>query len=364
MTVPNTLQDIITKVRRITGRPSQTQIADSDILNYINTFYLYDMPAHLKMESLRVNYQFTTTANIPAYDFPTGLYLTEMPPVYIGGYQSYMTQSRENFFRINPELNFLQQSVAIGNGTNGSGLGNNYAGFLTQTPIVPGFKQNPPGAYSVSNVGTFTDTPAKQINWNVIFSALGAPNAISGISPSITLIDDGQGNLFDPSDASTVVAGARGTINYITGAFNITNFISPIPASNAINCQYVPYVASRPQSAVFFQDQVLLYPIPDQAYTVSFEAYQLPTAFMATQTSKTPQVNDWWQMLAYGAADKIFTDMGDFDNAQKFRPLLDEQMRLCLRRTIVEMTSERTSSIYTEQTAIGQYPFGNIFSGF
>lgn len=360
MTVPNTLGDIITKVRRITARPSASQISDSEIVNYINTFYLYDMPAQLKMESLRVNFQFTTTANIPAYDFPTSLYLTAMPPIFIGGYQSYLTQSRENFFRINPELNFLQQSIYTGDGTNGSG-GTYTGNFLTQTPILPGFKQNPPGAYSDSNV---TDIAAKFINWNVIVSGLGTPDPISGIAPSVTLIDDGQGNLFDPTDTSTVPANARGTVDYMTGALTITNFISAIPTGNPINVQYVPYVASRPQTAVFYQDQILLYPIPDQAYIVSFEAYQLPSAFLAGVNSTTPQVNDWWQMLAYGAADKIFSDSGDFENMQKFRPLLDEQMRLALRRTIVQQTSERTATIYTEQTQFPSYPFGNIFSGF
>lgn len=357
-TLPNTLADIRTKIRRITARPSSVQISDAEIDKYINTFYVYDMPEHLKMESLRYAYQFTTTANIPVYDFPTDLYLTAMPPVYIGGYQSYMTQSRANFFRINPSLNFLQQQVYTGNGTFGPYTGQ----FLTNTPIVPGFKPNPPGAYSDSTV---TDIAAKFVNWNVVVSALGAPDATSGISPSITLIDDGQGNLFDPTDTGTLPAFKRGTVNYLTGAIDITTFASVIPTGNAINVQYIPYVASRPQSCVFFQDQIILYPIPDQAYTVSFEAYKFPTAFLGNApTTETAQLKEWWQLLAYGAADKIFSDNADMENMAKFRPLLDEQMNLCLRRTIVQQTSERTSTIYTENSQGGQFPFGNLFGGF
>lgn len=372
MSFPSTLADIRTKVRRITARPSATQISDAEIDNYINTFYRFDMPEHLRMESLRYNYQFTTTANIPVYDFPRDLYLTEMPPVFIAGYQSYMTQSRENFFRINPSLNFLQQSVYTGNGTAGPYTGQ----FLINTPITPGFKPNPPGAYSSSLT---TNIAARFINWNVIVSALGSPDPISGIPPSITLIDDGQGNLWDLADTDTnpvLPRVARGSVNYITGAINIFDpatspanpangvhgFSAPIPSGNAINVQYIPYVASRPQSVVFYQDQVYLYPIPDQAYTVSFEAYKYPTAMVAA--GESPQLQEWWQMLAYGAADKIFADNADFENLQKFRPLLEEQMKLALRRTIVQQTSERTASIYTEQTAFPQYPFGNLFSGF
>lgn len=359
MPVPNNLSAIRTKIRKITARPSSAQISDSEIDAYINTFYVYDLPQHLKLISLRYNYEFTTTANIAVYDMPTDIYLTAMPPVYIGGYQSYMTQSRENFFRINPNLNFLQQAVYTGNGTNGPYTGQ----FLTNTPIMPGFKPNPPGAYSLS---TTTDIAARFLNWNVVVSALGSPSGTSGISPSITLIDDGQGNLFSPTDTSTLPASARGTINYITGAISITNFTASIPSGNPINVQYIPYVASRPQSVVFFQDQFIVYPVPDQAYTVSFEAYKYPTAFLDSDTTgtSTPQLQEWWQLLAYGAADKIFTDNADFENAAKFRPLLEEQMNLVMRRTITQQTSERTATIYTEQTGLNQYPFGNLFSGF
>lgn len=359
-TLPNTLADIRTKVRRITARPSAVQLSDAEIDKYINTFYVYDMPEHLKMESLRYNYQFTCTPNIPTYDLPTGTYLTTMPPVYIGGYQSYMTQRRQNFFRINPQLNFLQTSVYTGNGTNGPYTGQT----LTNLPILPGFKPNPPGAYSTWT--SSNDIPASLLNWNVIVSASGTPNATSGIAPAVTLVDDGQGNLFDPTDTSINPANTRGSINYITGAISITNFASAIPTGNPINVQYVPYVASRPQEAMFFQDQIILYPIPDQAYTVSFEAYKLPTAFLASDTLgvSTPQLNEWWQLLAYGASDKIFSDNADFENMMKFRPLLDEQMNLCLRRTIVQQTSERTATIYTEQNQGGQFPFGNLFGGF
>lgn len=359
--LPNTLQSIITKVRKVTARPSTAQISDAEIINYINTFYVYDMPAHLKLISLRYNYEFVTTANVCVYDFPTDTYLDALPPVYIGGYQSYMTQSRQNFFRINPQLNFLQQSVYTGDGTDGSG--GTYTGqFLTNLPIIPGFKPNPPGAYSLSAT---TDIPAKFLNWTVLVSALGTPNATSGIAPSISLVDDGQGNLFDVTDTSTVPASRRGTINYVTGAITITNFIAAIPTGNAINVQYVPYVASRPQEAMFFQDQIILYPVPDQAYTVSFEAYKYPISFAVDAAGNYdgtlhPQLNEWWQLLAYGAADKIFADNSDFENMAKYRPLLDEQMNLVLRRTLVQQTADRTATIYTEQQGPGQFPFGSF----
>ena len=358
MTVPSTLLDIRQKVRRITGRPSDQQITNAQIDAYINTFYVHDLPEHLRLDSLRVNYQFVTTANRPVYDFPTSLYLTNMPPVYIGGYRSYMTQSRDNFFRVNPQLNYLQQSVALGTGITPG----NYAFTLPNTPILSGFKRNPPGAYT----GSLSDSIPRDINWNVLISARGAAGA-DGIPVWFSLVDDGFGHLVCLDDIASPYT-VFGTINYITGAVTVTNFVDftlaaqPIPLGNPINAQYVPYVASRPQSVIFYQDQFMLYPIPDQAYTVSFEAYKYPTALAAV--GQSPQLMEWWQLLAYGAADKIFADNGDMENMAKFRPLLEEQMKLVQRRVIVQQASERTATIYTEQSQFGQFPFGNLYSGF
>lgn len=364
MTVSTNLSTMIGKVRRLTGRVSPNQLSDQDIIQYINTFYVFDLSQHVKMESLRYNYQFTTQANVPVYDLPTDTYLSAMPPVFIAGYQSFMTQSRQNFFRNNSELQFLQQQIYTGDGTNGSG-GTYNNQFLTNLPIIQGFKPNPPGAYSLSAT---TDIPAKFLIWNVIVYGEGAPDATSGVTPTFTLVDDGHGNLWDPSDTSTnptlpFPLGPRGSINYITGALTINNrgFIGAIPAGNPINVQYTPYVASRPQSVMFYQDQIYMYPIPDQAYTVSFEAYKYPTAL--ANSTDNPQLIEWWQTLSMGAALKIFEDNADLDSIAKFRPLLDEYLRKILRRSIVQQTSERAATIYEEQNGngLGQWGFGNLF---
>ena len=347
-----TLSAIRDKVRRITGRPSATSITDTQIDEYINTFYLYDFPEHLRLQNLRVNWQFLTQANIPVYDFPTDLFLTVMPPIFIAGYQSYMTQSRESFFRINPELNLLKASVATGLTPASAGP---YNFILTPTPILRGFKQNPPGAFAPPSL-LYPSIPVAGINWNVLITS------VDGNGNSVSLVDDGLGQLWDVGDVITSVplpGLPRGTINYLTGAVTAT-FSANIAPGAPINAQFVPYKASRPQSACFFQDQISIYPIPDQAYTVSFECYKKPAALLAAGDS--PQLAEWWQALAYGAADKVFTDNADMDNAAKYRPLLDEQLRLIQRRTLCQQASERVSTIYESQQQLGQYPFGNNFS--
>jgi hypothetical protein len=335
----------------MTARTSPSTITDIEIDEYINTFYIFDFPEHLRLESLKVNYQFLTNKNQAVYDFPTDIYLTAMPPVYIAGYQSYMTQSRENFFRINATIQFMQNNIATGNGGAGP-----YTATLTSTPILKGFKPNPPGAYSTSVINSPTDIAARYLNWNVLISG---PSGGS----SVSLIDDGQGNLWDISDTSTdaVANPPRGTIDYNTGVVTFT-FIGNIDNGASINAQYIPYKASRSQSAIFFNDQIMLFPIPDQSYTVSFEAFKYPTRMDET-LNPSPQLYEWWQLLAYGATCKIFEDNGDFESLQKYRPLLEEHLRLVQRRTIQQYSSERTASIYVEQSQFTQFPFGNMFGG-
>lgn len=343
---PTDFTAIENKVRRITARPSANEITSQEIANYVNTFFLYDFPEHLRLESLRVNWQFLTNANQPVYDFDTSLFLTAMPPVFIAGYSSYMTQSRENFYRINPRINFLQKSVATVGIVDSAGP---FTFQLINLPIMPGFKPNPPGAYEPNPAGY----EVKNTNWNVLVSG------VNSAGTSVTLIDDGLGNLWDPLD----VVGTdpvRGNINYTTGVGTAT-FKQNLAAGTAINCQYIPYVAARPIAAVFYQDQIMLSPVPDQAYTVSFEAYKYPSALLLSSSS--PQLKEWWQCLALGASLKIFEDNGDLDNYARYRPLLDEQLRLVQRRSIVQQTSERVSTIYSDQTTSSAvYPFGNFYS--
>jgi len=327
MTVPSTLLDIRNKVRRITGRPSTAQITDDEIDNYINTFYVYDLPEHLRLQNLRVNYQFLTEANIQAYDFPVEFYLDIMPPVYVAGFKCVMSQSRDNFYRLN------SNTQRIENVASGTGIAGPYTFTLSGTPITRGYKRNPPGAFNTTVI-----TQVKDINYSVVITGFSG-------GASVSLVDDGLGNLRDPTD--TTAMAARGSINYLSGAVTAT-FISAIDAGTDITAEYIAYVAGKPTSVLFFQDQIICFPIPDKAYTISFEAYQYPTALISAVPQPSPQLKEWWQLLAYGAADKIFSDNADMDNMAKFRPLLDEQMRLVQRRTLVQQANERTSTIFAD----------------
>lgn len=330
MTVPNTLADIISKVRLLTARPTAEDMLDSTIINYINTYYLYDMPETLRLMKLEDTYSFITEPNVEVYTFENTIndnpaYITVSDPVYVAGQQMQYFQDPDIFYREWPKINYIEQ-VSFGDGTLGP-----YIGSLTQTPFLPSVNTDP-----ITNI--ISKLQQVLITANI------------GNSQSTSAIDDGEGNLISPTDGSLL-----GTIDYLTGAFEV-EFEQPVPPSNAINAEYIPYVASLPRCILFFQNQFFLRPVPDKSYTVQLKAFRFPTALMSN--GQSPELQQWWQVLAYGAAIKIMTDNGDFDNGERLRPYLDEQIRFVQRRTIKLRTSQRTSTIYSDS---GIYPFSNLY---
>lgn len=327
-----TLASIRTKVRRLTGRPSPQQITDVQIDDYVNTFYQYDLPEHLRLFSLRTIFEFLTIANVDQYDLTTmqvvngtvtdtasNVYYNLNPPAYIAGYQSFYSQEREQFFRVYPALADIITSL-VGDGTVGP-----YNFTLTSTPLL----QN-----SVTVGG------------------------IDSTGETVQVVDDPQTRLSGDwriVNSNTTVVG---TIDYTTGVGTIT-FTNTIPLGNEITITYTPYEPSRPQAILFFDNIITLRPVPDKVYKVELNAYITPTALIAAEDN--PELKGWWQYLAYGASKKIFEDTQDPEGVAALLPGYKEQESLVIRRTLVQQTNERTATIYTEMT---QFPYGNFNNRF
>lgn len=315
---PNTLDAIRTKVRRLTARGSPNQITDATIDEYVNTYYLYDMPEALRFLKLQDVYTFQTTQNIDTYFFPSNNYTTNGPPAYCAGQQMQFFNDIDTFYKTWPKIQSIQQ-VATGNGTPGP-----YIGTIPSAPFLRSV-----------NVGVTDES-------EVINLLLTANTGVSTES----VIDNGFGVLLD--------AGG-GTIDYTTGAFSVT-FNAAIPAGNAIFSEVVPFSASQPRMILFSQNQFTLRPVPDKGYNIEVLAYRVPTDLL--NANDTPELQEWWQLLAFGAALKILTDNGDYDFAQKMRPYYEEQFVLCMRRTLNQLTPQRVSTIYSESNT---YPYSNLY---
>jgi len=356
---PPTLAQIQQKVRRITRSPSTQQLSDQDLNNYINTFVVYDFPEHLRTFNLRTTFTFYTNpgqdvyntdiasfsgaTNNPLYNFQN-LYLSVSDPVYIGGYQQIFLQSRAQFYGIYPLLNSISQ-VGSGNGTTGpfTGVVNSMQAFIPSN--------------------NFTQQ-ISLLQFNVTFSAtstLGNGAIIGETLVDVPLVDPGSGfklnigNLYDPNtpayEAALInpptIQNMNNYVNYLTGQF-VLNFTNTTTFGTPINAQTNPQTLAVPQALLYYSNQFILRPVPDQAYPVNIEAFQRPTALLATNQS--PELEEYWQYISYGAAKKIFEDRMDLDSVQKILPEYMAQEALVLRRTIVQNTNQRTATIYEQQT--------------
>jgi len=168
-------------------------------------------------------------------------------------------------------------------------------------------------------------------------------SSIDAFEDDLKAYDDGNGNL-----VGNVIAG--GTINYLTGAFAFT-YTTGVKASQSVDAQTVQYQASRPNSILLYENKFTLRPVPDQAYKVELEAYVRPTELLTA--AQQPELAQWWQYIAYGSAKKVFEDRMDMDSVSMIMPEFKKQETLVLRRTIMQLSNQRTSTIYDGQAGLG-----------
>lgn len=315
MPVPaNLLEAIQNKARLLTRTLSTAQLSDADLDYYINTFVLYDIPEELRLFELKTTFTFFTEPykdvyltdksvpiTDPLYNFKN-LYISVHTPLYIAGFQQFYSQSREQFFAIYPFLNNIQSI-----GTAGDGVTTVYTGVLPNIPVLRN---------------------------QVLFSSVDAANT------GLELHDDGLGNL---------LGTGNGTIDYVTGAFTL-NFTTAPRTGQAIDSQTVPYVPSLPQAMLYYDDKFTLRPVPDQPYRVEFDVFRRPTELLANNPE--PDLEQWWQYIAYGTAKKIFEDRMDTESIQQILPEFKNQEAFVRRRTLVQLSNQRVATIYSEQTTM------------
>lgn len=332
----STLNAIRLKVRRLTRSPSAAQLTDADIDEYINTFVAYDFPEHLRLFNLKSEFTFFTQPFIDTYQMNqiagdqfenwANVNITVHEPIFIGGSRCYFSQDRDQFFSIYPLVNFLFQ-VGIGDGVTQA-----FAGNLNTSGFGPGGAQTP------------------VLRNQVTFDSIDVNNN------GMVLSDDGAGLLV----SNTVPNAGFGTIDYVTGAYTLFWNTPPGPAQ-PVNSQTRPYQPTIPTAVLFYDGKFTLRPVPDQGYRVNMEVFIPPTALL--NAGQSPNLQEWWQYIAYGAAKKVFEDRQDLSSVQMIMPEYKMQESLCLRRTIVQQTTTRTATIFTEQTSLGSLGSGGGWGG-
>lgn len=369
----NSLEAIQQKVRRLTRTPSTAQLTDDDLNNYINTFVIYDFPEHLRTFQLRQPFTFTCNplqdtyytdiqsfggaANAglnQLYNFQN-LYLTIHKPIFVAGYETFYTQDRKEFYANYPINQFIQSIGTNGDGatqqfsgivqfggTTNNVLNNQNMSLLKRNVLFDSVDVNGNGL-SMIDVPVLDATTGVETIWGNLY--------VSGQQPTTPPAPPvGLGPIQPPlASVPYFNNGVNQTnyINYQTGQFVVTFPYAPA-AGQAINSQTVPTIPSRPFAMLFYNNTITLRPVPDQPYVINFEVDARPTQLF--NLNSVPQLEELWQYIAYGTAKKIFEDKMDMESVAAILPEFDQQERMCLRRTLVQLANSRSSTIYSAST--------------
>jgi hypothetical protein len=333
------------------------QLTNAQIIDYINSFYLYDLPAQFRSLKLKDRYTFNTVRGIDIYPFDSEHYTTVEMPCYcmkriIPLYQQ--PWGNEGFWGSSSNWQF-QENITQGNG----GVGP-YTGTLQNAPVVRSVNNNPMVETPLSSSQVFplgNPVPFPQANISRVQNILITANTSLGSTQNIT--DDGNGNL---------IGSGTGTINYETGAISVT-FTNSVPSGQNIQVMYSPTVMSVPLSILFFQNQFTLRPVPDQGYTIELVAYRQPSqALLGSEDPNTndltgvPELREWWELLAAGAAKKFFEDQSDQNSIQMMDKMLFERYAVAEARTYAQLGKQRIGTIYADQMNNGGFT-GNGYGG-
>ena len=384
--------------------PNSVGLAD-----YVNSFYLYDFPAQFRSLKLKDKLTFNTVYGVDTYPFDSEKYTTVEQPCYCAKREIALFNDPWSFWGVNFNWQYME-NFTYGNGSNQTYSGftsatpiirsvNNIPYYEQQivnivddSPSIGNttiyFNENqfsanqqvylsgildgsmtPPVLASILNGQTYTISsatansivvPATSTGFNYggggyansANSAINYPasrvqnilitaNVANGDTVNVT--DDGFGNLIGDC--------VGGSINYATGQISNLIFTQNIPAGNQIQIQYNPVTPAIPLSILFFQNQFTLRPVPDQGYTVELIAYRQPTqALMAAPNETgTPELSEWWECIAAGAAKKIFEDRMDMDGVAMMDKFLRERYEVAYTRTYAQLGKQRINTIFADQ---------------
>lgn len=336
------LQLIFSKIRRLTGSADTFQLPDVPatgnpnsvgLSDYVNSFYLYDFPAQFRSLKLKDVYTFNTIQGIDTYAFDSENYTTVEMPCYCMNREIALFQDPWSFYAVN--FNWQSQT----NFANANGSTGPYSGFTSAKPILRSVNNNP--AVTDSTSPSDIPYPVSRVQ-NILITANTATSTMN-------VTDDGNGNLIGDCTA--------GTINYSTGAITGLVFSQAIPSGNPIQIQYNPYQSSIPLSILFFQNQFTLRPVPDRGYTIELVAYRQPSQALANTPAfaGNPELSEWWECIAIGAAKKIYEDRLDADGVALMDKMLAERYQVAMTRTYAQLGKQRINTIFADQL---QYNYG------
>jgi hypothetical protein len=137
----------------------------------------------------------------------------------------------------------------------------------------------------------------------------------------------------------------QNTVNYVTGQINVT-FPNEVPQGNNINVQCFYFQSGLPRGILFYNNTLTLRSVPAAQYLVELDAFYTPAAYL--NTTDSIQFGYMSEYIARGAARKILSDTGDWEQFNAYESLFREQEHLVWKRSQRQWTATRTQTIYSQ----------------
>jgi hypothetical protein len=409
MSVPqadSTLVVIVQKIRRLTASANESSLKLNDIYQYVNTYYNQDFPYSIKIDQQRDVYTFFTEPYRDRYPVDVNYLQGFRAPVYFEGIQGTFFKDRQQFYNIWPRFPTRYQQ----GGQSLSGTITGIAQPTNPTEITSMNHNLTTGAViTISNVGGMTQLNGNNYTIKVIdlntFSLDDIDNTTYGMYTGggtwmaisqtfsfqiqgpfltkevvlgavdingnpISINDDGYGNLqylgpnpqtsIPPQNTNPAMPGMYnrntgnpglinptniGTVNYVSGQFDFT---LPSGVSLGFGQLFTIWVSlyqtGRPYCLLFWNNELHIRPIPKLIHKVEVEVFQTPVQFM--NTTDNPILNQWWQLIAIGAAIKVLEDRQDMEGVDNLKELYNRQQDLVLERQGVEEIFQPNINIF------------------
>lgn len=352
----STLVAIRKKVRRLTASSGESSLTTADIDQYINTYYNNDFPYSIKIDQMRSVYTFFTQPYIDRYPLDVNYNQGVRAPMYVEGIQGSFYKDRTQFYNIWPRFPTLFQPIT-GDGTTTSFQFNIPGPFLSKEFVLGGVDVNG-NAISVNDDGngnlqlqvpnTVISVPSQYVapTSPVTPPIPGMKNLNTG-NPGLNYVDTTTQNTLTSID----FAAGIGTVDYVTGDVNINFPIAPA-SGTIITCWVSQYQTGRPYSLLFWNNEFTIRPVPSRIHKIEIETYLTPVQFM--EITDSPILNQWWQVIAIGAAIKVLEDRQDMEGVENLIKLYDRQEDLVLERQGTEEIFTPNYTLFNSTTpAIG-----------
>ncbi len=321
------------KVRYLTASPSQSQLSSADIQKRTNVFYSQDFPYGIKIDQMRSVYSFYTAPYIDRYPLDVNYNQGVRDPFYVDGIQGFVYKDRQQFYNLFPKWPTLSYPIT-GDGTTQA--------FTFTSSNVPFFRGEVTlgGTDTSGNPIQCADDGQGNIQYITPNAQVSVP--VQTTNPAVP----GMYNLNTGNPGLKNVLNI-GTVNYVTGAFSVDFALAGVtPASgNRMNLFVSWYSTARPYSMLFWNNEIVIRPVPKLVHKCTVETYLTPVQFM--QTTNHPILDQWWQYISFGVAREILRDRQDMEGVANLEEGFKRQEALVLERQATEEIGQRNATIFS-----------------